>query len=100
MKSKPAFVAHEVPLSTRIFPRPQPVNDIFILVNKNAASCAAIGADALLGPQEPDTLLVKEILTAKCAHRAKIDHVAGQLVIEGLAWEDVNFGMIAPVRHL
>src|SRR5262249_39618897 len=35
VKAKPSLVAHEVPLGTRVFAGTQPVNDVFILVDKD-----------------------------------------------------------------
>src|SRR5262249_6180916 len=48
----------------------------------------------------PDALLVEEVLAAQRADRAEIDDVGGQLVIERIAGEDVNLGMMAAVCDL
>ena len=44
--------------------------------------------------QEPDALLVEEVLAAQRADRAQIDDVAGQLVVERLAGKDVDLGVV------
>ena len=44
--------------------------------------------------EEPDALLVKKILAAQGADRAEIDDVAGQLVVQRLAREDVDLGVM------
>src|SRR5439155_25688446 len=83
-----------------ILSRMQAIDDVFILVDKDAAAGATIRTDAFLGLEEPDPLLVEEILAAQCADRTEIDHVASQLVVQGLARKDVDLGMIAPVDDL
>src|SRR6202011_1260000 len=65
-----------------------------------AAPGAAVGADALLRFQVPDALLVEEVLAAEGADGAQIDDVAGQLVVQWLAGEDVDLGVAAAVDDL
>jgi hypothetical protein len=96
MKTKSALIADEVALGLWVFARTKPIDDVFVLVDKNAATGAAVGAHAFLRAQKPHPLLVKEILAAQRTNGAKVNHVAGQFVIERLAGKDVNFGMIAP----
>ncbi len=50
--------------------------------------------------EEPHALLVEKVLAAQGADRAEIDDVAGQLVVDRLAGEDVDLGMMAAVDHL
>ena len=45
-------------------------------------------------------MLVEEILAAQGPDRAEIDDVAGQLVVERLAGEDVDLGVVAAVDDL
>src|SRR5262249_7458005 len=94
------LVTHEVTLRLGILPRPQAIEDVFILVNKNAAAGAAVYTNAFLRPQEPDALLVKEILAAQGTDGAEIDDITGQLVLQWLAGEDVDLGVISPVDDL
>ena len=58
------------------------------------------GQTLFCGLQVPDALLVEEILAAQGADGAEIDDVAGQLVVERLAGEDVDLGVIAAVDDL
>ena len=48
--------------------------------------------------QVPDALLVEEVLAAERADRAEIDDVAGQLVFQRLAGEDVDLRVMAAAR--
>ena len=50
--------------------------------------------------QVPDALLVEEVLAAQRADRAEVDDVAGQLVLQRLAGEDVDLGVVAAVDDL
>ena len=65
MKTVSAVVAHEVALRLRILARPQPINDLLILIDENTAAGAAVGADTLLRAQKPDPLLVEKIFAAE-----------------------------------
>jgi hypothetical protein len=50
--------------------------------------------------QEPHALLEQELLVEQRAHRAQVDHVAGQRVVERLAREDVDhLAVAAAVDH-
>src|SRR5205085_2806415 len=47
--------------------------------------------------EEPDALLVQEVLAAQGPDRAQIDDIAGQLVVHRLAGEDVDLFAVAAV---
>ena len=51
-------------------------------------------------PQVPDPLLIEEVARAQRSDRAEIDHIAGQLVIDRPAREDVDFGLVAALHDL
>jgi len=59
-----AFVTHEMALRQQVDARPQSINDVFIVVDVDAAACAAAGANAGLVLQEPNSLLVEKIFAA------------------------------------
>ena len=50
--------------------------------------------------EEPDPLLVQEVLVEQGPDRAEVDDVAGQRVVDRLAGEDVDLGVIAAPHHL
>ena len=100
MVAEPAVVAHEMALRLRIVARPQAIDDVLIAVQLNATAGRTIGANALLGLQVPDALLVEKILAAQRADRAEIDDIAGQLVVERIAGENVDLGMMAAIDDL
>src|SRR5262249_19158152 len=100
VKTVTAQVAHEVSLSLGILARPQSVDNVFILIDEDAAAGAAIGADALLALKKPDPLFIEKVLAAQGPDRAEIDHVPSQFVVERLARKDINLRMIAPVDDL
>ena len=50
--------------------------------------------------QKPDALLVKELLAAQGPDRADVDDVAGQLVVDRFAGEDVDLGVMAAAGRL
>src|SRR5437660_46488 len=86
--------------STSARPRPQPVDNVLVAIGPDAAAGAAVGANAPLRLEEPDALLVQEVLAAQGADRTQIDDVAGQLVVARLAGEDVDLGVVAAVDDL
>ena len=47
--------------------------------------------------QEPDPLLVEEVLVAQRADRAEVDDVAGQLVVQRMAGKDVDLVVAAAI---
>src|SRR5262249_11139913 len=74
------LVANEVPLRLRVGARTQPIDDVLVGIDVNAATGAASRADTVGGFQIPDALLVKEILATERADRAEIDDIAREFV--------------------
>ncbi len=58
-----------------------------------------VQTEFMLG-EEPEALLVEEVLVEQGADGAEIDDVAGEGVVAGLAGEDVDLGVAAASHHL
>src|SRR5436305_3369593 len=93
LPAESTLVAHEAALRLWIFTRLQPIQNIFVLIDRDAATRTAVGADTVLRLQPPDALLIQEIFTAQRAHRTKVDHIAGQFVIARFTGKDVDLFM-------
>src|SRR5205085_863519 len=98
--TQPAVVAHEMPLGLGIDPGTQAVDDVLVAVEVDAAAGGTVGANAVFRLEVPDAVLVQEVLAAQGPDRAQVHNVAGQLVVEGLAGEDVDFRVVAAVDDL
>ena len=68
----------------------EPVDRVLVVLGVDGAAGGAAAADVGLPLHEPDTLLVEEVLVAERAHRAEVDDVAGEFVVERMAGEDVD----------
>ena len=90
-RTEAAVVAHEVALSLRILARLEAEDSLVVLIDLDAASGRAIGADTVGGFQPPDSLLIEKILAAKCSDRTKINNVSSQFVIARFTGEDIDF---------
>src|SRR6185436_217574 len=74
--------------------------DVLVIVHPDAATRRAIRADALLRFEKPDSLLVQKVVAAQRPNRAEVNDVPRQLVVERLAWEDVDLGVMPPADDL
>ena len=88
--AEPPLIAHEAPLSLWVLTWLQAIEDVFVLIDADAATRAATGADTVLRVQPPDALFVQEVFAAQCADGAQIHDVACQLVIAGIAGENID----------
>src|SRR6266436_3061030 len=70
VKAVAAQIAHEISLGLGILTRTQAIDDVLVLVHEDAAARTAIRANAFLRLEEPDALLVEEVLAAQGTHRA------------------------------
>ena len=80
-----AFVADPPLVHERVFPRLQPVDAVLVLLDPDRAAHGAAGAHARPAAKEPDPLLIEEVLVGQRADGAKIDDVAGEVVVQGEA---------------
>jgi hypothetical protein len=85
-----ALVADPPRVDVGILPGLEPVDGVLVVLGVDGAARRAAAADVGLTLQEPDPLLVEEVLVAERPHRAEIDHVAGELVGQRMAGEDVD----------
>ena len=99
-ESKASFVAHEVPLGLWIFPGSQPVDFVVVLIDLNAAARRATRTYAIGVLEPPDPFLVKEVLAAKGTDGAQVDDVAGEFVVAGGLWKDIDFLVRSPSDDL
>src|SRR5262249_26973900 len=95
-----ALVTHEMPLRLRVLARAQAVDNVLVVIDRDAAAGAATGAHALLLLEEADPLRIEEVLVAQGADGAQIDDVAGELVVARLAGENVDLRVVAAVDDL
>ena len=95
----PTIVAHPPLVDVGILPRLEAVDGVLVVFGDDRASCRAATADVRLALQEPDPLLVEEVLVAKGSDRTEVDDVAGEFVIEGEAGEDRDLLLGAAVDH-
>jgi hypothetical protein len=77
-----ALVADPPLVDVRILAGLEPVDGVLVVLGVDRAAGRAAAADVGLALQEPDPLLVEEVLVAERAHGAEVDHVAGELVVE------------------
>ena len=70
-----------------------------IFLGTDVAAGGAAGANRLVAREEPDALLVKEVVVQERADRAKIDDVAGERVVERVAGKDVDLRVAAATHH-
>ena len=99
-ESKATFVAHEVPLGLWVFPGAQPVDFVVVLIDLNAAARRATGTYAIGVLEPPDPFLVEEVLAAKGTDGAQVDDVAGEFVVAGGLWKDIDFFVRSPSDDL
>ena len=93
----PALVADPVVVDVRIGPRLEPPEPPLVLLGADVAAGRATGADRVVLGEEPDALLVQEVLVQQRPDRADVDDVTGQRVgVQGMAREDVDLGMVTP----
>src|SRR5207237_201086 len=78
----------------------QAIDDVLVAVEVDAASRRAVSTDAFLRLEIPDPLFVEEVLAAQRPDRTEVDDVAGELVVERFAGEDVDLGMMAAMGDL
>jgi hypothetical protein len=90
MPAVAALVADPPLVDVRVLARLEPVDGVLVVLGVDGAPGRAATADVGLALQEPDPLLVEEVLVAKRPHRAEIDHVPRELVVERMAREDVD----------
>ena len=95
----PAVVAHPPLIDVGILTRLEAVDGVLVVFGDDRASCRAAAADVRLALQEPDALLVEEVLVAKGSNRTEVDDVAGEFVVEGEAGEDRDLLLGAAVDH-
>ena len=82
-----------------ILPGLEPVDGVLIVFGVDRAAGRAAATDVRFALQEPNPLLVEEILVAECTHGAEVDDIAGEFVVEWIAWEDVDFLLGAAGVH-
>ncbi len=90
-----ALVADPVVVDVRVEPRLEPPEGPAVLLGRNVAAGRAAGADRVVLGEEPDALLVEEILVEQSADRAEVDDVTRERVVDGLAGEDIDLGVVA-----
>ncbi len=78
-----AIVAHPPFVDVEILARLKPPDVILILFDRDRAAGRATGANSSVLLEEPHTLLVQKILVPQGAHRAQVDDIARQFVIQG-----------------
>jgi hypothetical protein len=91
-----ALVTDPPAIKLRVFPRLDSVDPILVLFDPDRAAGGAAGAYARMPLQVPHPLLVEELLVAQGAHRAVIDHIAGELVVQGETGHHVDFFVGSP----
>ena len=94
-----AVIADPPRVDVRVFTRLETVDGVLIVLGVDRATGGAATADVGLPLHEPDTLLVEEVLVAESAHRAEVDDVAGELVVEWMAREDVDLFFTTTGRY-
>src|SRR5437879_7332432 len=87
-------------LSLGILSRPQPIDDVLIRVQMNAATGAAIRTDAVRILEIPDALFIEKIFAAQSPDRADIDDIAGELIVARLTGENVDLRVMAAIDDL
>src|SRR5215831_6604704 len=74
------------------------VGTMLVGVHLDVAAARAAVANALGRVQVPYPHLEAEVTVGEGAHRTDVDHVARVLVVESLAGEEADLGVIAPVE--
>ena len=91
----PPLVAHPVVVDVGIVARLEAVDATAMVMDIDRASAFAPGADRRRAMQIPDTHAEAEIFLGKRADRTDINHVAGVLVVDGLARPVIDLVVIA-----
>ena len=99
LKAEPTLVANPPVVHIRIKTRPKPVDPFIGMIDPDRAAGGAPAADRRRLAQLPDAALEQEVLVQQASHRAEIDDVALQGVIQRQAGENVDFAPRASIDN-